>query len=199
MAKSRILIIEDDIFLLEKWKKILEEEGYEVDVAENGKKALALWNQQVYDLLLVDLRMPEVDGMEVIDVVKNQAPLTQVIIISGQGQDSDLIEAINRHVFKYLPKPADLDDILQTIQDALAKRDPVLQALEEMTEQYPDKPILLVGREKYTPHRLYDEVRKMTPLGREFHENFMKSMIDLNMPVDDKSEDELLGITSVVE
>ncbi len=199
MEKHRILIIEDDQSLLKKWKKILEDEGYEVEVAENGKVAMAIWKRQIYDLLLVDLRMPEMDGMEVIKAVKAQAPLTQVIIISGQGNDFDLIDAINRHVYKYLPKPADLDDILQTIKEALGKRDPVLQALKEMVEEYPDKPLLLVGREKYTPHRLYDEVRRMTPLGKEFHENFMKSMIDLKMPVDDISEDELLGITTVVD
>jgi len=199
MKKFQILIVEDDKPLLNIFQQSIEKDGYEADIAENGKIAMSMWRKKNYDLLLVDLRMPEMNGIELIKSIKTEAPLTQVIIISGQGNDFDLVNAINKHVYKFLTKPVDLDKLLLTIQKALEERDLVLQALEEMTERYPDKPILIVGKEKYTPHRLYDEVRRMTSLGKQFHENLKKSMIDLNVPEDDISEDELLGMTTVVD
>ncbi|MDM8536882.1 response regulator [Desulfobacterales bacterium HSG17] len=199
MEKYQILIIEDETELLKQWENIFKQEGYDVDIAENGKQALELWEKNIYDLVIVDLKMPEVDGREVINTIKSNQPLTQIIIISGHGDNDDMIDAINQHVYKYLAKPADLDEILQAAIDALEKRDPLLRSLEEMAEEDPDKPLLLIGKEKYSPRRMYDEVRTMTPLGKKFHEDFMKSLTELKMPKDDLSVDDLLGIKSVVD
>ncbi len=199
MDKYRLLIVEDNTNLLREWKKVLEDEGYLVDTAENGKDALELWQRSIYDLVLVDLRLPEVDGRDVINVIKASQPHTQIIIISGQGNGDDLINAIKKHVYDYISKPADLDEIIQATSMALQKRNPVLISLERLTEKNPDEPILLIGRDKYTPRQIYDEVRKMTSLGRQFYEDFLKSLTDFIAPNDETSVDDLLGIKGVID
>ncbi len=195
MGKSRILIVEDDIDILQELQKNLEDEDYDVDTADNGRTALNLWKKNIYDLVLVDLRIPEIDGRDLIDKIKAGQPHTQVIVLSGQAVEEDLIDAINKHVFKYLKKPVDLEDVLKVTAEALRERDPVVISLEQLAEKSPDKPILLVGKKSYTPRRLYDEVRKGTAVGKQYHEEFLKSLTDFEPP--EKSVDELLNIKGV--
>ncbi len=175
--KYRLLIVEDNINLLREWKKILEDEGYLVDMAENGKVALELWQSHIYDLVLVDLRLPEVDGREVINAIKASQPHTQIIIISGQGNDDDLIDAIKKNVYDYISKPAGLDEIIQAISKSLQNRDPVLISLEQLVKKRPDESILLIGGDAYSPRQIYDEVRKMTPLGKQYYEKTLSDFI----------------------
>jgi DNA-binding NtrC family response regulator len=195
MEKNRILIVEDDIDILLELQRNLEDEGYEVDTADNGKTAFNLWEKNIYDLVLADLRIPEIDGRELIDKIKAKQPHTQIIILSGQAIEEDLIDAINKHIFKYLKKPVDLEEVLRVTAEALRERDPVVISLEQLAQKSPDKPILLVGKKSYTPRRLYDEVRKGTAVGKQYHEEFLKSLTDFEPP--GKPVDELLNIKGV--
>ncbi len=197
MEKHTILVVEDDPNILLELKKTLVDEGYQVDTADNGKDALKLWKQNIYDLVLADLRIPSVDGIVVIDKIKTNQPHTQVIILSGQGNEEDLIVAINKHVFKFLKKPADMADVLNVIGEALRERDPVIMSLERVVEKSPDVPILLVGRKSFTPRQLYDEVRKGTAAGNKFHEEYLKTLTDFEPAVE--SVDQLLGMNGVAE
>jgi len=197
MNKYRVLIIEDDTNLLYDWQQLLEDEGYNVDIAENGKIALELWEKHIYDVILVDLRMPEVDGMDVIKTVKEQQPNTQIIIISGQGKDNDLIEAINKHVYAYLPKSdIGIDDIVNKTAEALENRDAVLLSLDNMAEKSSNKSIILAGKESYSAQRLYDEVRKGTEFGKQFQKEFKNTLTDFEPS--QKTASELLDIKGVI-
>jgi DNA-binding NtrC family response regulator len=182
MKKHSILVVEDDGKILTELIKVFEDEGYDVSAAENGQTALELWENHIYDIILVDLRIPGIDGRDLINQIKSRQPLTQIVILSGQGRDGDLIDAINQHVFAYLPKPAELNDILKAVADSIKQRDPVLMALDQLADKSPDEPILLVGKKSYTPKQLYDEVRKGTSFGKEYHEEFYNSLLDFEPP-----------------
>lgn len=195
MVKHNILIVEDDQNILQELKKNLEDEGYEVNAADNGRTALNLWKKNIYDLVLVDLRIPEIDGRDLIDKIKSRQPYTQIIILSGQGMEDDLIDAINKHVFKYLKKPVDLEEVLRVVSEAIKERDIVILSLEQLAQKSPAEPILLVGKRSFTPQQLYDEVRKGTSVGKQYHEEFLKSLADFDPP--EKSVDELLDINGV--
>jgi DNA-binding NtrC family response regulator len=196
MKKYRLLLIEDDINLLKHWKMYLEDQGYLVDTAENGKIALNLWEDNIYDVILVDLRMPEVDGMDVIKEVKRKQPNTQIIIISGQGKDNDLIEAINNHVFAYLPKSdTDITDIVAKTAEALDNRDYVLLSLDKMAEKDADKTVILAGKESYSAQRLYDEVRKGSDFGNKFQKELKDTLTEFEPSTQTASE--LLAIKGV--
>jgi DNA-binding NtrC family response regulator len=187
--------VEDDQNILQELKKTLEDEGYDVDSADNGRTALNLWKKNIYDLVLVDLRIPEIDGRDLINKIKSRQPYTQIIILSGQGIEDDLIDAINKHVFKYLKKPVDLEEVLKVVIEAIKERDIVIISLEQLARKSPDEPILLVGKKSFTPRQLYDEVRKGTSVGKQYHEEFLKSLTDFEPP--EKSVDELLDIKGV--
>lgn len=85
MLKSRVLVIDDDPEITESLRECIEAEGYEVDVAFNGKQGLLMQRQKPYELIITDIIMPEEDGLEVIMEVKFNYPMTKVIAISGGG------------------------------------------------------------------------------------------------------------------
>ncbi len=134
--------------------------------------------------------------METLKGIRETAPLTQVIILSGQGEEADLIDAVNRHVYAYIKKGVDLDVYLDTIERAIKERDQVLLTLERLAEEAPEKELLLVGRHQYNAHQIYDEVRKGSEIGNHFQIELRKNLLDFQMP--DKSIDEILGIEGVV-
>lgn len=198
MEKYKILIIEDEKNILNDLKEVFEDEDYAVDTADNGQSALEMWERNIYDLTLVDLRIPKIDGRDLINRFKEERPYIQIVILSGQGKEGDLIDAINKHVFAFLPKPdTDLDKVLETTKNALQNRDPVLISLETMAEKSPNEPTLLIGRDAYSPRKLYDELRKGTKIGRQFRDQFIKTLTDFEPPKE--SLDELLKKEGVLK
>jgi len=197
MNPYRILIAEDDSILLNQLKNLLIGVGYDVDTAANGKEALDLWENSIYDVILLDLAMPDVNGREVLNTVKNEQPFTQIIVVSGQGEKEDLIDAVNAHIYKYIEKGQDLlEEILTSVEEAIRNRHPVLLSLESMVKKGENEPFLLSGNQSYTPKKLYDEVRKNTSFGKQYFKTFEESLIEY-IPVDESIDDQL-GIKGVI-
>jgi len=118
---SRILIIDDERAIRRTLKEILEFEEFEVDEAENGKDGLAKALAKSYDIIFCDIKMPGMDGMEVLDELvkaKNESP---VIMISGHGNIDTAVQAIKKGAFDFIEKPLDLNRILVTIRNAKDK------------------------------------------------------------------------------
>jgi len=197
MNSYHILFVEDTTSLLAEYKMILEKKGYKVDTAENGQVGLQLWEENIYDLVIADLRMPELDGMDLIKILKSKQPLIQVIILSGQGRDNDMIDAINNDVYRYLKKPVHFKDLINTVKDAIDNRDPALLSLDQMVQKSPEKPEIFFGGEPYTPIRIYNELRKGSDFGKNFYSGFIKTLTEFE-PFD-SSIDELLDINDITD
>jgi putative nucleotidyltransferase with HDIG domain len=103
--KIKILTIDDEYLIRETISDYLEEYGYEVIQAENGKKGIDVFRSERPDLILVDLRMPEMDGLEVLSVICKESPQTPIIMVSGTGILQDAIEAIRKGAWDYVSKP----------------------------------------------------------------------------------------------
>lgn len=118
---SRILIIDDQDPIRRVLREILENEKYQVDDASNGPDALQMIKDQDYDAILCDIKMPDMDGMEVLEQVKatNDTP---VIMISGHGTIDNAVEAIKKGAFDFIQKPPDLNRLLITVRNALDKQ-----------------------------------------------------------------------------
>lgn len=115
-----ILTIDDEQMVRESIKNFLEDYGYKVIDAENGKIGLELLSLKKPDLVLCDLRMPEVDGLEVLAKVKEISPDTPVIVVSGTGVIGDVVQALRRGAFNYILKPImDMTMLLHAVQNAL--------------------------------------------------------------------------------
>ncbi|OFX31581.1 MAG: Fis family transcriptional regulator [Bacteroidetes bacterium GWA2_32_17] len=118
---SRILIIDDEKSIRNTLKEILEYEKYEIELAEDGVKGLEIINSVKVDVVLCDIKMPKMDGIEVLsNIVTNHSDIP-VIMISGHGDIETAVVALKKGAFDYIQKPLDLNRILVTIRNALDK------------------------------------------------------------------------------
>jgi DNA-binding NtrC family response regulator len=118
---SKILIIDDERAIRRALREILEFEQFEVDEAENGKQGLEKALAQSYDIIFCDIKMPELDGMEVLDGITKANIDVPVIMISGHGNIETAVQAIRNGAFDFIEKPLDLNRILVTIRNARDK------------------------------------------------------------------------------
>jgi len=115
---GKILIIDDERAIRRALREILEFEDFEVDEAENGKEGVKLASGEQYDIIFCDIKMPEMDGMEVLNELLKAKIETPVIMISGHGNIETAVQAIKKGAFDFIEKPLDLNRILVTIRNA---------------------------------------------------------------------------------
>jgi NADH-quinone oxidoreductase subunit E len=119
----QVLIMEDEASVAKGLGMVLSEEGYQVDLAMTGRSALDSFNQKIFDLLVADLRLPDIDGMEVIKQVKRRRPDTEVLVITGYSTVTTAVEAMKLGASDYLSKPFTEDEFLAAVKGALVTRD----------------------------------------------------------------------------
>jgi len=126
---SKILVIEDEAAIRRVLVKILTEESdtYGVEEAENGAKGLDLIKKNDYDLALCDIKMPKMDGIEVLEAAKKLKPEVPFIMISGHGDLDTAVNAMRLGAFDYISKPPDLNRLLTTVRNALDKKELVVE------------------------------------------------------------------------
>lgn len=117
----KILVIDDERAIRNSLKDILEYEKYEVDLAEDGPTAIQLFNDNSYDVVLCDIKMQEMDGLEVLEKLHNISTLTPIIMISGHGNIDTAVESIKKGAYDFLEKPFELNRLIITIKNALEK------------------------------------------------------------------------------
>jgi len=126
---SKILIIEDEPSIRRVLVKILAEEdkSHKIDEAENGIEAINKIKKDSYDLIISDIKMPKVDGIEVLDFSVKNIPETPVIMISGHGDLELAVESMKKGAFDYISKPPDLNRLLTTVRNALDRKKLVVE------------------------------------------------------------------------
>lgn len=122
---SNILIIEDEAAIRRVLSKIIGEESdtYLIDEAENGLEGLEMITKKEYDLVLCDIKMPKMDGEEVLERVKKISPELPVVMISGHGDLETAVNTMRLGAFDYISKPPDLNRLLNTVRNALVRKD----------------------------------------------------------------------------
>jgi DNA-binding NtrC family response regulator len=118
---SKILVIDDERAIRNTLKEVLEYEKHEVDLAEDGPSGLEFFNANSYDLVLCDIKMAKMDGIEVLQKIYETSPDVPVVMISGHGNIDTAVEAIKKGAFDFLEKPLDLNRLLITIRNATDK------------------------------------------------------------------------------
>lgn len=117
-----ILVMEDDPNVAGGLEAILGEEGFKVDLAETGRLALEAFRRHRFDLLVADIRLPDMDGLEIIRQVKESSPETEVIAISGYATTSLAVDAMKLGVHDFVPKPFNERQIVSAVNGALRAR-----------------------------------------------------------------------------
>lgn len=127
MDKKVILIVEDDPNVGESLRLLFKKKGYELLLASNGKEALHLFRQEIVDLVITDVVMPKMDGIELLDAVKALRPETEVIVISAQGTIEKAVQAMKLGAFDFIEKPINPRVISLLVERALEKQTLILQ------------------------------------------------------------------------
>ena len=127
MGKDVILIVEDDPTVGESIRLLLKKRGYAILLASNGKEALQLFRHEMVDLVITDLVMPKMDGIELLEAVKGLKPETEVIVISAQGTIEKAVQAMKLGAFDFIEKPINPKVISLVVERALEKQTLILQ------------------------------------------------------------------------
>jgi len=118
---ANILVVDDERSIRNTLKDVLEYEKHTVELAEDGVTALQLIQQKDFDLVLCDIKMPRMDGTELLEKIMEVSPDTQVVMISGHGNIETAVESMKKGAFDFIEKPLDLNRLLVTIKNALDK------------------------------------------------------------------------------
>lgn len=117
-----ILIIDDDKSIGDLLKKILEKEGHKVDTELSGKIAIKKIEKTKYDIIFVDIKLQDINGLEIINYIKKINPQTIAIIITGYGSINNAVEALNKGADAYINKPIKLEELLTTIENKIKQK-----------------------------------------------------------------------------
>ncbi|HPE76132.1 MAG TPA: sigma-54 dependent transcriptional regulator [Draconibacterium sp.] len=143
---SKILVIDDERSIRNTLKDILEYEKYSVDLAEDGIKGIEKIKGNGFDVVLCDIKMPGMDGIEVLEQLVQISPDTPVVMISGHGNIDTAVESIKKGAFDYIEKPLDLNRLLITIRNAMDKSNLVTET--KILKKKVNKKYEIVGESK---------------------------------------------------
>ena len=134
--RARILVVDDDEGIRKVLKKILEEEGYAVDTAEDGEEAIEKATEKFYNLALIDIKLPDMEGIELLTKMKDTTPKMRKIIITGYPTLENAVEAVNRGADAYVLKPFDIPKVLKTIKEQLRKQEEQRKYSQEKVAEF---------------------------------------------------------------
>jgi DNA-binding response OmpR family regulator len=120
--KSRIMLVDDEQAIRHSLGEILRLEGYDVVTAESGEAAIDFLGREVFDLILLDLKMPGMSGLDVLRYINKATPETKVVLLTAHGSLESAIEALRQGAHDYILKPASSHTIINSVEQALSKR-----------------------------------------------------------------------------
>ena len=120
---TRVLIVDDEKDFVEMLSLRLDEIGEKVWTAYNGKQCLEMLEKEIIDVVILDIKMPGMDGIEVLKIIKSKYPLVEVILLTGHGSAETAVEGMKFGAFDYLLKPTDFSDLRTKLHDARKRKD----------------------------------------------------------------------------
>ncbi len=157
---SRILVVDDERSIRNTLKDILEFEKHEVQLAENGKVALECLRNSNFDLIFSDIKMPELDGLELLNAIREREIDTPVVMISGHGNIETAVDSIKRGAYDFIEKPIDLNRLLIILRNALEKKSLVVET-KNLKKKLATK-VQMVGKSKAI-EKVRDLISKVAP------------------------------------
>ncbi|MBL0056709.1 MAG: sigma-54-dependent Fis family transcriptional regulator [Chitinophagaceae bacterium] len=157
---ASILIIDDEKAIRKTLSEILSYEGYKIDEAGDGEEGLKKFGEKSYDLVLCDIKMPKLDGIEFLERSRELNPDVPVIMISGHGNIDTAVEAVKKGAFDYISKPPDLNRLLITLRNALDKQSLVTET--KVLKRKVGKSLEMVG-DSGPIRKIKDTIEKVAP------------------------------------
>ncbi len=122
MEELRMMLVDDEERFLSTTKKLLAKRGYDVVTATNGSEALELLRIQNIHVVVLDVKMPGMDGIETLKAIKRSFPLVEVIMLTGHATVESAVDGLKSGATDYLMKPTDVNDLIEKVEEAFSKR-----------------------------------------------------------------------------
>jgi len=122
MVKPKVLVIDDEPDFLETVVKRLRKRQFDAAGVGSGNEAVVLLREQSFDVVILDLRMPGMDGIETLKEIKKKSPLTEVIMLTGHGSVESGIQGMQLGAFDYVIKPADFEELIEKVKQAAERK-----------------------------------------------------------------------------
>jgi two-component system nitrogen regulation response regulator NtrX len=132
----KILVVDDDETIRTTMKAILQDEGYQVDLAGTGKEAIQKTTEKNYNVALLDIRLPDMEGVELLKLLKDGVPRTRKIMVTGYPSMQNAISALNKNADAYLLKPVDVEKLLATVKQQLDDQENELKFSEQKVAEF---------------------------------------------------------------
>lgn len=134
--QPRVLVVDDDETIRTTMKAILQDEGYAVDLAATGKEAIQKTQEKSYNIALLDIRLPDMEGVELLKLLKDGFPRTRKIMVTGYPSMQNAISALNKNADAYLLKPVDVEKLLNTVKQQLIDQENERKFSEEKVAEF---------------------------------------------------------------
>jgi len=134
--QPKILVVDDDETIRTTMKAILQDEGYIVDLAATGKEAIQKTQEKNYNIALLDIKLPDMEGIELLKLLKDGIPKTRKIMVTGYPSMQNAISAVNKNADAYLLKPVDVEKLLQMIKEQLYAQEAELKFSEQKVADF---------------------------------------------------------------
>lgn len=123
MDKKKILIVDDDRTILTSFSEILQSKGYSIDTAESGTEAISKTEKDYFNLVLLDIKLPDMEGIDLLNSIRETNPRMMKIVVSGYASLENAVAALNRGADAYLIKPVDPEELVRIVGEKLKKQE----------------------------------------------------------------------------
>ncbi len=154
---TKILVVDDEQSMRDFLKILLQKEGYQVDTGNNAGKALEILESNTYDLVISDIRMPGMSGLEMLGIIKEKDPHLPVIMITAFASPDDAVSAMQNGAFDYISTPFNVDEIKSVIESATTQKDGS-KSREDLADSFPG----IIGQSKEML-KIFDLIRRIAP------------------------------------
>ena len=159
---AKILIVDDDQGIRKTLKNILEFEKYQIDEAQDGFECLIKLKRNDYDIIILDIKMPKMDGMETLERIQKLKPDTPVLMISGHGTIDTAVDAVKKGAYDFIQKPPDLNRLLITLRNALDRSTLITEKKVLQKRIATKQPTTIVGKSK-SIKEMFETIERVAP------------------------------------
>jgi DNA-binding NtrC family response regulator len=132
MKNLQLLLVDDEERFLSTTKTLLDKRGIITHTASNGRKALRILEENRVDVVVLDVKMPDMDGIETLRLIKQRYPLVEVVMLTGHASVDSAVDGMRLGAFDYLMKPCDITDMIKKIQEAFIKKQVTEQKIQKL-------------------------------------------------------------------
>jgi len=136
LGETRILVVDDDETIRKSISRVLETAGYTVDAAKDGKAAIQKAESNFYNLALIDIRLPDMEGTQLLTLMKETTPKMVKMVLTGSPSLQNAVEAVNKGADGYILKPAKMDELLRVVKEHLKKQQEARVYSEEKVKEF---------------------------------------------------------------